>query len=117
MKNHSGLSLFPLCDSRGWLTDILLNDESEHRSLKAENLFFAWLLELPVGMDSALAARTLLDYAERHDTGAKSALSPELREYRRELRALLFDLSEGGPARASREPDSLNKILDDLRRV
>ena len=57
--------LFPLCDVRGLVSQSLgcptrriANDALPGR--EAESIFFAWLLELPKGIDARAAARAML---------------------------------------------------------
>lgn len=65
VRGPAQLLLFPLCDSRGLVSQSLgcgarpFSDESIE-NCEAEGIFFAWLLELPTGIDAADAARAVL---------------------------------------------------------
>ncbi len=92
------LLLFPSCDERGWITDALSEGAGNYDEFNPENIFFAWLLELPVGMDSKKAARSLLCLAEVHQPESRFSLK---------IVSLLQDLVEG-------RPSSRAETLDDL---
>jgi len=62
----SPLSLFPLCDERGWLSAVLCQPSGSSDDHQSENLFFAWLLDLPASIDARDAAEAVLLVAESH---------------------------------------------------
>lgn len=60
-RRHSAqLLLFPLCDARGCVSRALRAPHSESGEQGAENIFFAWLLDLPSGIDASAAADAVL---------------------------------------------------------
>ncbi len=74
VRGPAQLLLFPLCDTRGLVSHLLgcspyVTDEEALQHREAESIFFAWLLELPTGIDSADAARALLLVSESAGTG------------------------------------------------
>lgn len=53
--------MFPLCDSRGYVSGVLKGDtRMTAADCHPESIFLAWLLDLPAGVDPAQAALTLL---------------------------------------------------------
>lgn len=103
MNLETNLVLFPACDKRGWITDVLSGGAQKYCDHNAENIFFAWLLELPLGVDSKAAAVALLHFAAAGD--ATDALSVRLIE-------LLQDLIADRPmARADTLEDLMQQVL------
>lgn len=83
--------LFPLCDSRGLISGCLTGKQQRAEDQQAENVFFAWLLDLPAEIDAAAAARAmfLVSGIAVDDSGA-SAPKQELEEkFQRTLVGLL----------------------------
>jgi len=56
----ANIVLFPLCDRRGLVSQMLRDADSAAALIEPENLFFAWLLDLPVDIDPAQAARAVI---------------------------------------------------------
>jgi len=122
----SSLLLFPLCDERGCLSTVLCQPSTSSDALRPENIFFAWLLDLPATIDARDAAEAILLVAE--------SLSPELpaaaessdgdvlrvcagsRGYngsglKQELRRMLEKVIE---ERSIEEPESLSGIISQV---
>jgi len=64
----SPLLLFPLCDERGWLSTVLCQPPAVSDDHQSENIFFAWLLDLPASIDARDAAQAVLLVAESHSS-------------------------------------------------
>jgi len=124
----SSLLLFPLCDERGCLSAVLCHPSASSDAQRSENIFFAWLLDLPASIDARDAAEAILLVAE--------SLSPELpcaadgpdadafsgygcadaRDYggpglKQELRRMLEKVIE---ERSIEEPESLSGIISQV---
>ncbi len=58
----SNIILFPACDQRGIIIQILRDrcTDPAYLEQRPENLFFSWLLELPENIDPAAAAESVL---------------------------------------------------------
>ncbi len=61
-KQQTNVALFPLCDARRVLIDVLL-DTSDSPGTRGDALVFAWRLELPENMSVAKAANAVLSVA------------------------------------------------------
>ena len=67
------LVLFPLCDERGSLSAVLCEPSTSCDEQLPENIFFAWLLDLPAAIDARDAATAILLVAEH----AAATIQPE----------------------------------------
>ena len=90
-QKHSRLLLFPGCDKRGLMIKALRGEQQAVPDIDPESLFFAWLLDLPVHVEPAAAARAIL-IASAVD---KSPINPAERQ-RFGLYRLLVDTCERG---------------------
>jgi len=85
--------LFPLCDRRGMIRDLLLTDVEP--GIEVENLFFAWLLDLPATVDPGEAAQAIFTVTRnaRHlrDRTSKAQPSVALTAARQKLYRLLAE--------------------------
>lgn len=96
----AAILLFPLCDRRGLISELLLSDDAELHT-DPENLFFAWLLDLPVSVDPAEAATAIFTASQRSRTAmgqrsgdnapSRKGPSEELAMVRRKLYQLLHE--------------------------
>ncbi len=87
------LILFPLCDSRG-LVSQSLSANSTVPEQEAQNLFFAWLLDLPAEIDAAAAASAMLlvsGVSEQSDSGG---LGPGIQPDRGDFKSTMIGLLE-----------------------
>lgn len=103
MRSDDNLLLFPGCDARGWVSDALTGGSWRYREHSADNVFFAWLLELPEGVDSKAAASTLLRLAR--------VAGPE-DPFRQRLTVLLQDLvADRSQSRAETVDELIERVL------
>ncbi len=90
------LILFPLCDSRG-LVSQLLSANLAVPEQDAQNLFFAWLLDLPAEIDAAAAASAMLLVSgvslEQGDSGGlRPGTQPDRGDFKSTMIGLLEQL-------------------------
>lgn len=92
---RTALLVFPLCDSRGYVTQLLRGDDSvELAKSHPESLFLAWLLDLPEGLVPLKAARTLLLVSGCLETPPAEDGSTRSRLYKLFLDAAEYDFRE-----------------------
>ncbi len=102
--NGAKILLHPLCDRRGMISGLLLTDACEPQ-VDVENLFFAWLLDLPASVDPGDAAGAIIaaTRSARHQRDRASAAMPstDLTAARQKLYQLLAEtcLPKAGRAR------------------
>lgn len=110
----AAIVLFPLCDRRGIISEILQSDDAQP-STEPESLFFAWLLDLPASVDPSAAANAIFtaSHRARVEMGQRNAgdsvkslkgPSDELATARRRLYQLLHETrspSFSAPTRAA----------------
>ncbi|MBX2823661.1 MAG: hypothetical protein KTR33_02960 [Gammaproteobacteria bacterium] len=113
-SESADIILFPLCDRRGLISELLQSDDAQPQT-EPESLFFAWLLDLPVSLDPAAAARAIftasyrarVDMGKRHSATSRKGPSEELAMVRRKLYQLLHETCSpsfrSGRDRISRE--------------
>ena len=89
---NSNVALFPLCDKSGVMLQALTpvcpnsNDSRARRpGTRPDAIVFAWVLDLPTGIDSVDAARAVLDVTRPH----WSLLTPHQRSVVTELAKLI----------------------------
>jgi len=122
----SSLLLFPLCDERGCLSTVLCQPAASSDDQRSENIFFAWLLDLPATIDARDAAEAILLVAESLSpelpasaessngealhgcTGSRGYNGPGLKQ---ELRRMLEKVIE---ERSIEEPESLSGIISQV---
>jgi len=112
--HNSNIVLFPLCDKSGVMLQALepavlegADSRARRPGTRPDAVVFAWLLDLPAEMDSADAARAVLDVTRHH----VSLLTPYQRSVVYELSKLVkredsdWDrFSEDLPAKRFRTP-------------
>jgi len=101
--------LFPLCDRRGIIRDMLLIDCCEP-DIEVENLFFAWLLDLPASVDPGEAAQAIFSVTRsarhRRDRSSNEQPSAALTIARQKLYRLLADTCVPKPELTQHRPKS-----------
>ena len=115
------LVLFPLCDERGSLSAVLCEPSTSCDEQLPENIFFAWLLDLPAAIDARDAATAILLVAEhaaatiqpeKHVSGSvadsQRSGDPDLKL---ELRRMLEKVIE---ERSIDEPETLSGIISQV---
>ena len=118
------LVLFPLCDERGSLSAVLCEPSASCDEQLPENIFFAWLLDLPAAIDARDAATAILLVAEhaaatiqpeKHVSGSvadsQRSGDPDLKL---ELRRMLEKVIE---ERSIDEPETLSGIISQVSKL
>ena len=118
------LVLFPLCDERGSLSAVLCEPSTSCDEQLPENIFFAWLLDLPAAIDARDAATAILLVAEhaaatiqpeKHVSGSvadsQRSGDPDLKL---ELRRMLEKVIE---ERSIDEPETLSGIISQVSKL
>ncbi|MBX2836007.1 MAG: hypothetical protein KTR35_04060 [Gammaproteobacteria bacterium] len=90
MNRAQSLALFPLCDVHSILLDAIKTGDTS-TSTRPDALVFAWLLELPKGIDAGDAARAVLAVAR---SSARGEFRPYQRVLIRELEKLVSMVEE-----------------------
>ena len=106
----SPLLLFPLCDERGWLSKVLCQSvvcSDEHRS---ENIFFAWLLDLPSSIAARDAAAAVLLVAESHSSSSPAAADQPAHDT---LRSVTKFQNNGDPDLKQQLWQMLEKVIEE----
>lgn len=121
-KHSATLLLFPLCDTRGWVSRSLKTSArtpgfiqqqgvNEIEAQGAENVFFAWLLDLPAGIEASAAAEALL-LVNRVDPEVYPRICADAASDRSLVINVVGAEAAGGSASNFR-----NKMIDLLQRV
>jgi len=82
-KPSSKVVLFPLCDPRGALSEVLSNSAESGTRLNA--LILAWRLELPEGVSISAAAEAMLDVAAANPQGEWTERQQKLKQELRRI--------------------------------
>ena len=122
------LVLFPLCDERGSLSAVLCEPSTSSDEQLPENIFFAWLLDLPATIDARDAATAILLVAEHAAVASAATIQPEKNvsdsvvdsqrsgdpDLKLELRRMLEKVIE---ERSIDEPETLSGIISQVSKL
>ena len=126
-SNTANVLLFPLCDTRGLLSTALQQcshpssvsqiSSRAHCKSRADNIFFAWLLDLPASVDPAAAARAILLVADSTVPNTLKSVSSDNSDgdrfdFNDRLQHLLQTVIDDTPLYHA---DDLDSVLDEIR--